>query len=101
MKKETDKSQKKSRVLRNNLYLLRQIHAASPGRIPLYLLLIIAKSTSNFLFDVYMLKVVINSLQTGADFRSILIFILSIAAYTCASAFLRTPSTSSLCPGRI
>lgn len=81
MKKETDKSQKKSRVLRNNLYLLRQIHAASPGRIPLYLLLIIAKSTSNFLFDVYMLKVVINSLQTGADFRSILIFILSIAAY--------------------
>lgn len=79
--KEEKKQKKKSHIFKNNLYLLREIHAASPGRIPLFLLLVALKSVSNFLFDVYMLKVVINGIQTGATFRSILIFVLSIAAY--------------------
>lgn len=79
--KDDEKHKKKSYVLKNNLYLMREIHAASPGRIPLFLLLVVLKSVSNFLFDVYMLKTVINGIQTGATFSSILIFVLSIAAY--------------------
>ena len=75
------KEKKHVHTLKNNLYLLKEVHAASPGRIPLNLLVVILKSISNFLFDVFMLRFVINGIQTGAAFQSILVFILSIAAY--------------------
>lgn len=68
-------------VLKNNLYILKQIHTASPGRIALNLVVIILKSISNVLFDVYMLRYVINAIQKGLQFKNIVLFILAIAVY--------------------
>lgn len=68
-------------VLKNNLYILKQIHTASPGRIALNLVVIILKSISNVFFDVYMLRYVINGIQKGLQFKNILLFILVIAVY--------------------
>lgn len=68
-------------VLKNNLYILKQIHTASPGRIALNLVVIVLKSISNVLFDVYMLRYVINGIQKGLQFKNIVLFILAIAVY--------------------
>ena len=68
-------------VLKNNIYILKQIHTASPGRIALDLVVILLKSISNVLFDAYMLRYVINGIQTGLPFKNILLFILAIAVY--------------------
>lgn len=68
-------------ALNNNLYILKQIHKASPWRIAVYLVAIISKSISNVLFDVYMLRYVINGIQNGLEFGDILFFILAVAVY--------------------
>ena len=68
-------------ALKNNLYILKQIHTASPGRIALNLVVIVLKSISNVLFDVYMLRYVINGIQKGLQFKNIVLFILAIAVY--------------------
>lgn len=68
-------------VLKNNLYILKQIHIASPARIAFNLLVIILKSISAILFDVYMLRYVINGIQKGLGFKSIILFILVVAVY--------------------
>ncbi len=75
-------------ALKNNLFILKQIHTASPGRITLNLFVIILKSISNVLFDVYMLRYVMNGIQNGLAFRSIVIFILSIALYHLLASLL-------------
>ena len=66
---------------KNNIYILKQIHAASPGRIVFNLIVILLRSISNILFDVYMLRYVINGIQKGMAFSAIVSFILCIAAY--------------------
>lgn len=81
-------SNKKSHTIKNNLYLLKLINSTDPRRIPFYLLVIIFKSISNFLFDVFMLRYVINSIQIGRAFQSILVFILSVAAYHLCVCFI-------------
>lgn len=68
-------------VLKNNIYILKQIHTASPGRIALDLVVILLKSISTVLFNTYMLRYVINGIQTGLPFKNILLFILAIAVY--------------------
>ncbi len=81
MGRKHKESKPKIPTIKNNLYLLREVRTASPGRIPLFLLVIVTKSISNFLFDVYMLRYVLNGIQTGAAFSSIVTFILAVAAY--------------------
>ena len=82
--KNADKTQKKINkidTVKNNLFLLKQVHKASPGRIFFSLSVIILKLISNFLFDVYLLRFVINGIQTGISFRSILTFIIAVSVY--------------------
>ena len=79
---------KLGKIVSNNGFLLRQIAAASPGRIPFQLAVVIIKSVSNFMFDVYMIRFVVNGIQTGEAFSRILIFILSIAAYHLCVCFI-------------
>ena len=68
-------------VLKNNLYILKQIHDASPGMIAFGLIVIILESISNLLFDVYMLRYVINGIQKGLEFKNVVFFILAVAVY--------------------
>ncbi len=68
-------------VWKNNLFLLKEIQKASPRRIVLGITVIFLKSVSYFMFDVYMLRYILNSLQTGQAFHEIVLFILCIAVY--------------------
>lgn len=65
-------------VFSNNLFILKLINKASPGRLPFYLISIILEAATNFLFNVYLLRLVINSIQTGQPFSGILYYILSV-----------------------
>jgi len=57
---------------------LRLIHKASPGRIPFYFLSIVLEVATNFLFNAFLLRLVINSIQTGRDFSDIVYYILVV-----------------------
>ena len=76
MKKKTKHS-----TLSNNLYILKQILTASPGRILFDLSGSIITSVSNILLDVYLLKYIINGIQEGLDFKRLVGFILIITAF--------------------
>ena len=77
MKNKTNKVN----TIKSNWFLLKEVWSASPGRIFFYLLVIVLKSISNFLFDVFLLQFIINGIQTGISFRNILLFILAVSAY--------------------
>lgn len=76
MKKKTKHS-----TLSNNLYILKQIHNASPGRIIFELSGIIISTANDILLDVYLLKYIINGIQKGLDFKRIVGFILFSTAF--------------------
>lgn len=65
-------------IFKNNMFILKLIHKASPGRLPFYFISIIFGVATNFLFDVYLLRLVINSIQTGRPFSEILYFIITV-----------------------
>jgi ATP-binding cassette subfamily B protein len=69
---------KKENVWQNNIYVLRLIHQASPGRIPFYFLSIFLQVATNFLFNAFLLRLVINSVQTGRDFADIVSYIIIV-----------------------
>ena len=68
----------KEAVLKNNLYILKLIHKASPGRLPLGFLSVILSVATNFLFNVFLLRLVINGIQTGTSFSEILGYIIAV-----------------------
>lgn len=91
MKRKRDKQNKtRISVLKNNLLLLKEIHVASPWHIPLFLLRIASGAISNFLLDVYVLKYVLNSIQTDSSFQSILTFVLFIVVYQLCSGLYKS-----------
>jgi ATP-binding cassette subfamily B protein len=69
---------KKEAVWQNNIYVLRLIHKASPGRIPFYFLSIFLGAATNFLFNAFLLRLVINSIQTGREFSDIVHYIATV-----------------------
>ncbi len=69
---------KKESVLKNNLYVLRLIHRASPGRIAMGLVQMVLGTMTNFLFNVYLLRLVVNSVSSGASFGDIVGYIVGI-----------------------
>lgn len=75
-------------IFKSNLFLLKEVWAASPGRIPLVILVIILKSISNFLFDVYLIRFIINGIQTGVSFERILFFLLGVGVYHLMVCFI-------------
>lgn len=81
MKSKNKTKKSKKQIIGNNLYLLKKIHKATPGLIAFALILNLLGSVSDVLFNVYVLKFVINGLQTGTPFQSILIFLLAVAAF--------------------
>ena len=68
----------KENVWQNNIYALRLIHKASPGRIPFYFISIILGVATNFLFNAFLLRLVINSIQTGKSFSDIVYYIVVV-----------------------
>lgn len=74
------KTQKKNgtSTVRNNLYILRLIAKASPARLPFYFLSIVLSVASNFLFNVYLLRLVINSINSARPFSEIVRFIIAV-----------------------
>lgn len=76
MKKKT-----KVAVWRNNLFLLRQIRLASPGRIPLQLLDVFLKTSTNLIFDIYLLRFIINGLQDGTSLGTIALFMFCVLLF--------------------
>ena len=69
---------KKENVWQNNIYVLKLIHKASPGRIPIYFLSIVLWVATNFLFNAFLLRLVINSVQTGRSFNGIVSYIIGV-----------------------
>lgn len=68
-------------VWRNNWFLLRQIYSASPWRIPLQLLDVVLKTSTNLIFDIYLLRYIINGLQEGISIGMIALFMLCILLF--------------------
>jgi hypothetical protein len=68
-------------TLKNNIFILKQAASASPWRIPLALLRTLAETFLDFVLDVYLIKFIINGLQTGITFREILFFLVLVAIY--------------------
>lgn len=58
--------------------MLKLIHNASPGRITLSLLSVILGTATSFLFDIYLLRLVINSIQDGTPFRDIFGYVVGV-----------------------
>lgn len=83
-----DKTKSKNRPLKNNLFLLSMVHEASKGRIIISILVIIAQYTSNFLFDVYMLRYVINGIQNNVSFKNLVVFVLLIVLFNTLTGIL-------------
>ena len=71
---------KRENVLKNNLYILKLMHKASPARIPLRFIAILLSVGANFLFDVFLLRLVINGVQTGRPFSEIVGYIIAVGA---------------------
>ncbi|MCL1794669.1 MAG: ABC transporter ATP-binding protein/permease [Oscillospiraceae bacterium] len=69
---------KKEAIWQNNIYVLRLIHKASPGRMPFYFLSIALGVATNFLFNAFLLRLVINSVQIGRSFYDIVSYIAAI-----------------------
>lgn len=69
---------KKESVIKNNLYVLKMIHRASPGRIAMGLVQMILGTATNFLFNVYLLRLVVNSIADGTPFKAIFGYIVGI-----------------------
>ena len=69
---------KKESVIKNNLYVLKMIHRASPGRIAMGLVQMVLGTATNFLFNVYLLRLVVNSIADGTPFRDIFGYIVGI-----------------------
>ncbi len=86
------------KIIRNNLFMFGLIRKASPGRLRFCLLVVLLDSISSFLFDVYMIRYVINSIQTGRKFGDIIIFLLSIAAYNLCTCFIKNYYTERYAP---
>lgn len=70
----------KGSSIKNGIYILKFFHKASPSRIPLTLLSVVLSVIINFLAKVYLLRFVINSIQTGNSFESVLVYIITIGA---------------------
>ncbi len=71
----------KTHIINNNLFLLKEVAAASPWRIPLELLSMISGCFFNVLVDVYLLRFVINGIQNGMKFQNIVFFLLFTLIY--------------------
>ena len=69
------------KIINNNLFLLKEVVVASPWRIPLELLSMISGCFFNVLVDVYLLRFVVNGIQKGIDFNSIIIFLIFTLVY--------------------
>jgi len=88
----------KNSTMKSNLYFLRLIHRASPGRIPMAMTVVFFKSVSNFLFDVYLIRYIVNGLQTGLSFRSTALFLLAVAGYHALVCLLENYYTEIFVP---
>ena len=69
---------KKINVFRNNLYVLGMVQKASPWRLFLEALSVVLAVGTNFLFNVYLIRLVLNGVQQGVSFQEILKYILVI-----------------------
>ena len=58
---------KKENVWQNNIYVLKLIHKASPSRIPFYFLSVVLGVATNFLFNAFLLRLVINIAVTNEN----------------------------------
>ncbi len=74
------KVKKKENVLKNNLYILKLMHKASPARIPLRFIEILLSVATNFLFNIFLIRLVINGVQTGRPFSEIVGYIIAVGA---------------------
>ena len=69
---------KSVRIFRNKLYVLKLVQDASPWRIFLDFLSVVLAVGTNFLFNVYLIRVVLNGMQKGISFQEVFIYILII-----------------------
>ena len=69
---------KKGSVIKNNLYVLKIIHKASPGRIVMGLVQMLLGTVTNFLFNVYLLRLIVNSIANGTSFGDIFGYIVGV-----------------------
>lgn len=56
------------------------MHKASPARIPLRFIEILLSVATNFLFNIFLLRLVINGVQTGRPFSEIVGYIIAVGA---------------------
>ena len=76
--KEKKKKQKVSKILSNNIFMLKLIWKAAPLYIPISVFLTIAWPFLNFLQSSYMLRYVINGVQEGKTFGALAPFVIII-----------------------
>lgn len=62
----------------NILYILKIIMKSSPGRLPLTLLAVVLSVGTNFLFNVYLVRLVVNAMQTQTPLQDVLWYIVGV-----------------------
>ena len=77
-------------VCKNLRYALTIICKASPTRLLVTMLESVLRGTALFMLDVYLLRVIVNSVQAGSDFGGLAATTLWIAGYYGAVQILRT-----------
>lgn len=77
-KKEKKPKQKFSSIIKNNLFMLKLIHKATPGYIFAYLLNTALWATLDFISYSYMLRYVMNGITQGKPFEKIAVFIITL-----------------------
>lgn len=77
-KKEKKPKQKISTVVKNNLFMLKLIHKATPGYIFIYLINSALWATLDFISYSYMLRYVMNGIAQGKSFEKIAVFIIAL-----------------------
>ena len=86
MKKQVEKSS----ALDNNLYVLRQLFAASKLRLPFEILFQVSKGVTQTLIYTVLFGSIINSIVDGRDFYKVMEYIVIVAAFTAANIWFQS-----------
>lgn len=94
MSRQTDKKDEKkklafSRVISNNLFMLKLLHKASPGRLAVEMCLWAAEAVIGFFSWQYMLRYIVNGIEAGKDFDSLVPLVIGMCLLNIVLVFIQ------------
>ncbi len=75
------KKRKGTEVFKNNLYILKKVHQIQPGRILYNTTIVFINAIKTFLFQTFLLRIILNGFQQGIEYEKILYIGLALIAF--------------------